>query len=449
MEDFWTRVRRSQGPSLAWGDYLTRAAPQQTTNWGQVPGLSETAGGDWGAYTPNTKPIDFMPATAATGAGPTVPTFPAQGGTAYANIARSFDPWGNWGQYGPNQGGAKKHHYSTNPDGSGGHWESDLERVYRWTNDELRGKYGVNGEGVDPKVRTETFLRNVARLKQEYANNKQDWNTSDFRDMERGEQLLAGTQQGGGDSSITVRDTGQQGGGDVVAQYSPLNDPRTPQQQAAMQAQASGAPPAAPGQQLGQPTGGGGLYNTYIGQDKAARMAALLERLGLSDPAAQYSGAGKVISGLATRMFDPWLTTQGMDPNGAPLMDNVTGMLDTFVSRMKGPGFYQGIRNDAAAGLDRLMGGASGPGVPGGPGFDPRRMDVAELQQLLSGFNELINGELSGINPWLAQAYGNRPNEALGQYKQAEQRMMADTGQYLNYYDFLQSDPRYQFLIGR
>ena len=440
MEDFWTRWQRDQqGPTQAWGDLLTRAAPPQTTNWGQVPHAQETLTGNfggpqqggWGDYQPNTQPIDYMPASA-----------PQSRDRFLQEWAYGGDQLGN-GQY---ANGAWQHGA---PIAAG----TDLGTLGIATRTGYRLPVGYDsrqdtfrGE-LNGRVHETSWSRAIRRAQDMVTNGQAGWDEAIKQSIASVEQEAraqgkttgfgaaggGSTQQGGGDKSITVRDNGQQGGTGVV---SPLNNQAQP-------GMASGAPMTAPGQQMGVPqTGGGGLYNQYVGQDKAARMAALLDRLGLGDLAAQYSGAGQVISNVATRMFDPWLTTQGMDPNGAPMMDNVTGLMDQFVNRMKGPGFYQGVANDARAGLANFTGGKN-------PMLDPRAMPVNELQQLLEGFNSMIYGDLSGSNPWIQQAFGRRANDALGQYKRAELAGMQGGGGYLNYYDFLQGDPRFQFMVGR
>jgi hypothetical protein len=207
--------------------------PQQTTNWGQVPNRTESP---WGGYAPASQmppsmnfqqqapPVIGQPTPAlasivagnapagtpgtevATGLGQSgqqqVANAGVQGTTAqqpawakytagydggsYAAL-NDFDPWGNWGQYGPNQARNPVVHMN------GSRPESDIDRVYRWTNDILRQQYGLaGGEAADPALRRAIFLANVERLKSEYAARGLDWNQSAFADMDRGVQARTG-----------------------------------------------------------------------------------------------------------------------------------------------------------------------------------------------------------------------------------------------------------------
>lgn len=128
---------------------------------------------------------------AALGTGPTTaentgkPSWTTQtagfdGNTYYGVLNGKFDPWGSWGKYGPAQNGQQKHAIA-----GGDGYESDVDRVYRWTNDILRGMGYAGGENAPPALRTQIFLANVERLKSEYAARKADWNTSDFANMDR------------------------------------------------------------------------------------------------------------------------------------------------------------------------------------------------------------------------------------------------------------------------
>jgi hypothetical protein len=190
-----------------------------------------------------------------------------------------------------------------------------------------------------------------------------------------------------------------------------------------------------------QTTGGAGdnsgLVAATLAGNPAARAAALLQRLGLGSLAAQHSMVGQAVANQA-EMFDPWLRTQGLDASGQPLMDNIGGLIDQFAQRMRGPGFYAGVANDARKGLGTVFGG-------GNSLLNPQEMDPSELDSFLQGFNNLI---YEGANPYLRQAYGRRANDAIGQYGSAALDA-AGRGQFLPYADYLQGDPRFRFLTGR
>jgi hypothetical protein len=183
-------------------------------------------------------------------------------------------------------------------------------------------------------------------------------------------------------------------------------------------------------------TGGGGLAAGLLADEPAARAAALLQRLGFGDLAAQYSPLGRSVT-RRVGMFDPWMRTQGLGANGQPLLDNVSGLIDQFAQKMQGGNFFGTIANDARQGLGTAMGGNSI--------LNPQEMPEGELNQLLQGFNDLI---YAGANPWLQKAYGRRTEDSLNQFYQAANQA-AQQGQNLNYASFLQDDPRFKFLIGR
>jgi hypothetical protein len=217
---------------------------------------------------------------------------------------------------------------------------------------------------------------------------------------------------------------------------SPLNDPRTPEQIAAANAQVSGAPPAAPGQQLGAPPGGSlPQYDIALQQDEALRRAALMNRLGLGTPQRQRSVWGGAVGGTLGQLFDPWMQTQGI---GGGDVSNLSGLLDQFVSRFQdGGGGLASVAGDARTAASQAIGDPRFSGLK-----DP------ELIAMLKAFSQL--GNITS-NDWLQRAYGNLQDDSVFDlYSQIDQaaRQGQDPAS-VNYLGILQDNPLYGFLTGR
>jgi hypothetical protein len=217
---------------------------------------------------------------------------------------------------------------------------------------------------------------------------------------------------------------------------SPLNDPRTPEQIAAANAQVSGAPPAAPGQQLGAPPGGSlPQYDIALQQDEALRRAALMNRLGLGTPQRQRSVWGGAVGGTLGQLFDPWMQTQGI---GGGDVSNLSGLLDQFVSRFQdGGGGLASVAGDARNAAAQALGNPAFAGLK-----DP------ELIAMLKAFGQL--GNITS-NDWLQRAYGGLQDDSVFDlYSQIDQaaRGGLDPAS-VNYLDVIQQNPLYGFLTGR
>jgi len=294
-------------------------------------------------------------------------------GSTYGALVGKFDPWGNWGRYGPNQNGAKKHATAQGP-------ESDVDRVYRWTNDLLRSMGYSGGENAPPELRTRIFLANVERLKSEYASSKPpvDWRTSDFYNMDA--QLTAdGTPPG-----TTPPPTGQQGNGQQGQQGNGQNGQQ--------------------GQTLtytnpitGQTTTGQGndfARNLILASDSDARNDYVLRALGI-DP--QNGGLYldsilRTISPMAGRFIQ--LQGIGGDTSAGPVI-NTQGNLDTLAGWLRNPGGMANVQNWARG---QLAGATA-------PGSGLSRLSDANAQ--LDTIGQLLAMQYSGVNPILVQAYAD------------------------------------------
>lgn len=124
------------------------------------------------------------------------------GNSYYSVLKGKFDPWGDWGRFGPRQNGPKRHQTAQG-------MESDVDRVYRHTNDILRSMGYAGGENAPPELRTQIFLANVERLKQDYKNLNLDWNTSDFANMDNQVRAAVGAPSTGLNNGTPTNGNGQ------------------------------------------------------------------------------------------------------------------------------------------------------------------------------------------------------------------------------------------------
>ena len=310
---------------------------------------------------------------------------PIRNGSYNRLLAGKFDPWGNWGRYGPRQNGVKKHQTAQG-------LESDVDRVYRWTNDQLRGM-GYSG-GEDPRaasVRTKIFLDNVERLKSEYAAEKArnpkapGWETSDFYNMDQqlaadGTPVDATPAGNNGTPPPTTPATGQgtgqtgTGGQQGTGQTQTYTNPIT-------------------GQTV---TGQGNDFarNLILASDSDARNDYLLRALGI-DP--QNGGLYldsilRTISPMAGRFIQ--LQGIGGDTSAGPVI-NTQGNLDTLAGWLRNPGGMANVQNWARG---QLAGATA-------PGSGLSRLSDANAQ--LDTIGQLLAMQYSGVNPILVQAYAD------------------------------------------
>jgi hypothetical protein len=196
--------------------------------------------------------------------------------------------------------------------------------------------------------------------------------------------------------------------------------------------QNTGNPPPGGG---GTGTGVNGGYDLALQTDKARRMAALFQALGIGSPQQQRSWAGSNMMNIAQSLFDPWSQTQGL--NGTtPTMQDMIAQFGRYMGA--GGGGAASIRGDAANAIQKL-GSGQGP-----LGARPDQEMLALLQSL-SGLAH------TGQNKLLQTGYGNLADEATGQYANAMNAVDRAGGNTadLSILKFLQDNPTYRFLVGR
>lgn len=281
--------------------------------------------------------------------------------------------------------------------------ESNWHRVNRWAMDNARDR------GMDPQA---AYNAALARLKYEAQAAGRDLNTLgfDLTNVQAAPQGAAGAGQ--------APQTGQspQTGGTPVA------DPNG----------GGGAVPPVPG--------AGGVsnpqYNLFLQKDKAARMAALLDRLGLGDPMRQRSVFGSAVGGTLGQVLDPWMQTQGMA--GGNVTDNFSNLIDKFVGNFKGGGGGMGAIAGDAANAARIA------------STDPRytSLEDPEMIALLQGFSQLAN---LPQNEWLQRAYGNMQDDSVSNFYGQVNKAAQNGGDpaSIRYLQTIKSNPLFGFLTGQ
>lgn len=177
-------------------------------------------------------------------------------------------------------------------------------------------------------------------------------------------------------------------------------------------------------------------YNMLLMGDKAARTAALLQRLGLGDPMRQRSVYGQAVGGQLTQLLDPWMKTQGL--GGGNVADNFSDLIDKYTGYFnQGGGGMGAIANDARSGLGTVMGDSK---------FGA--LDDDEHIAMIQTLNELAD---LPKNSWLRKALGNIMDDSVGQfYAGVDQRARAGQDPAgFRYLPFIKGDPRYAFMTGR
>jgi len=200
---------------------------------------------------------------------------------------------------------------------------------------------------------------------------------------------------------------------------------------------------------VADPNGGGGAvppvpgaggsnpqYNMLLQGDKATRMAALLDRLGLGDPMRQRSTFGKAIAGRLGQLLDPWLQTQGIA--GGNVADNQSNLIDKFVGNFQNGGGGMGALAGDASNAARIA------------TTDPRYtgLDNEELIAMLHGFNQLAN---LPQNEWLQRAYGGLQDDSVANYYGQVNKAAQNGGDpaSIRYLQTIKSNPLFGFLTGQ
>lgn len=408
-------------PRLTWGDWLHGA--QQTP---QAAAPSSTAfGGAWGSGTAPA-PGTAVPA----GVTPDYPTTP--GGTVTA-------PWQEQGG-----GGGAGGWQWTYADPSWGRHGTQVVTLPEWA----RGMQGAtarfefNGQlQEDPLRRAVRGALDMVRdgkatsfqhaLSFALANMASDWRRRD-----------GGVAWGGDANGGLGFDTSQFANNEYGEKY----DPHKTYNQGTQGGTTMVAPPLGSGPVQGaaaavaageaQPGAANPQYNRFLQNDKAARMAALMDRLGLGTPQRQRSVFGQAVGGSLSQLLDPWMQTQGLA--GGNVADNYSDLIDKFVGYFNAGGGGMGaVANDArnAAGL-----------VPNDSRY--AGLEDPELIALLQGFQQLA---ALPLNPWLQRAYGNLQDDSVGQFYAAVDRAAragSDPASF-RYLPWLQQNPLYGFLTGR
>lgn len=349
-------------------------------------------------------------------------------GATYATFLAAnpnFDPWTNGDAYW----------------GAGGGNDPIIAQAFGWTNQWARDNGYNDGSQIPLAQKQQIFFANLERARQQWADNANNptarqgvtWETSAASKIpnegwyyEAGSGLTGKpvTQAPGGTTTTATTGTGQgtgdgQTGGTTVATSPDM----------------TGGGAGGAGGAGGTGTGANGSYDLQLQTDKARRMAALFQALGLGSGQQQRSWAGSNLMNIAQSLFDPWSQTQGLDGSSPTTMD----MIGQFAQYMgAGGGGAGSIRSDASNAISRLAGGA---GALGGLGD----RELLPLLQTMSGLAH------TGQNKIMQTGYGNLADEATGQYMNQLNATDAAGGNSadLSVLKFLQDNPTYRFLVGR
>lgn len=337
-------------------------------------------------------------------------------GSSY-NIT-GFNPWQNLAQYNGGQyataGGAGEAPATSSTPGG----EDDINRVFRWTNDILKAQ----GIGQNDPRAAQIFAANVERLKSEYAANKADWSKSRFaRFGNPAQQSQTATPP-----AATPPAAGQTGGTPVV-----INDPSNPNYTGTNSNPPPTPNPGAPSV-TGQGAAGANGYAVDLANSKALRQQALYAALGIGDPAARRTLTGAIRSGVADKLFEPWMQTQGV--NGGTPMDGIQALIQKFAGDYSGAntgGFYGNIQNDARHAVG---------------GIDWSALDDADVPSLLSGLQSLMT---VGGNSIYQKTQGNRMDDALSSgIADWQQKEQAGNGTAYSTIQFFRQHPEFAALVG-
>lgn len=336
--------------------------------------------------------------------------------------------------------------------GAGEPAELDRARVWRWTMDQLKGDFS------NPELVKQTFLQNVARLRRDYEAPENrarglNWANSAFSGYDR---FLQGGGQPGAPAQTGSNQGGRQG---TPPPTGPQGNPVAAAAAAAAQAGSNAAQQAATGGSGVNPPMGQGLvagaqaaaggqgdplnYNVQLQKDKASRVNALLQALGLGSPSAQHSRVGGVLSNFYSGIMDPYLSARGLAAGGRPgemPMDNLGGMISDLARLGNQAGGFGQIRDVAQGGINAML------------GQDMSSLDESDVQNIVSQFSALRN---SGLAPILQQLYGNQLDDSMGQLVNYQDQGLkaGNTAQATTrWLDYLKNAPNsgvYNFLTGR
>jgi len=306
----------------------------------------------------------------------------------------------------------------------GGSNETNWRRVNRWT------QHYVSQEGMKPQ---EAHNKALMRLKRDLTGPGRDWRQSGY-DLSNVPTLSAD----GKTSTPPVQ---------TAAPGQPTAPQPTAPQTTAPQATTGGGGnvgyPNDGGGQTGPtgptgPTGqtGAGQYNAYLLKDKAARMSALLGRLGLGDPMRQRSVFGSAVGGQLGKLLDPWMQTQGMA--GGNVADNQSSLIDQFVNKFNTGGGGMGSVAADASNAARIA------------SSDPKyaSLEDPELIAMLQGFSQLAN---LPQNPWMQRAYGNIQDDSVANFYGKVDQAAKGGGDpaSVRYLNTIKSNPIFSFLTGQ
>jgi hypothetical protein len=453
------------GPSGPAGAY----PPQPTTNWGQVPQWTGTAaypqsGGPWQSAPPASPygaDVNYQRTrdTTVSGGGDdpwgldpkTAPPPQADTGGARTGLGQPNQPPTPSGTIPPTAGQAK---VTVNQDGSwtlpngvvipgstrttinvngkqvalpvywnGGTWRGDnnghpedaLSMLARRLIDAERR--GLNAS--DPNV----IYDEIARLRDDIMSDGINPN-----DLERLtgitglHEFVRGKVDAAGKPVGTVAPPGATGSGPTV--------PGTPGAPGADGAGAAPGTGSAPG------AGGDPQYDLFLQQDKAARLAALMDRVGLGTPMRQRGVYGKAVGGALSDLLDPWVQTQGI---GGGDVSDISGLIDQFAGRFNAGG--GGVASVASDARNAARQAAGNPTYTQG-------LDDPEIIAMLKGFNQL--GSV-GYNPWMQRAYGNLQDDSVFEFYNAVNQQARGGGDPagIRYLPYIQRNPLYGFLTGQ
>lgn len=299
-------------------------------------------------------------------------------GDSYYNVlAGKFDPWGDWGRYGPAQNAPKRHQTAQG-------MESDTDRVYRWTNDILRSMGYAGGENAPVELRTRIFLANVERLKQDYQNLNLDWNTSAFANMDQQVRLTVasggsggGTMPGTGTGGTTPGTGGGTGGGGAAPGTTPTTNTG------------------------GTGTGTNAAQNLALSKDPALAYRYMMQQLGF-DPSAPGL-LGKFLKQQFQPLLEARMAAAGVGDN-ANYMDTLDSTIRDFGGGLfqKGGNFYGNLANIGTQAAQQ------------GAGYLNQLTDQEQAQQYLQQLGML---RFAGNNPLVQQAMADQMQRANQDYQ--------------------------------